>query len=131
MKKIALVSVLGLSVSIFAQQQPSNSNNSSYNTKGENQSFYNANSTVSFENYEAMHDIGKYYFEIKKYINSKKEQLSKEDYKNLMKQNEEDFTLINGSVSNTGAKSFLNQYSEDLEKYKKRIFEKVDLLAKN
>ena len=87
--------------------------------------------STTFENNEAMQDISKYYFEIKKYIKSKKELLSKDDFNFLMKQNEDDFTLINSSVNNSGAKIFLNKYSEELEKYKKRIFEQVDVLAKN
>ena len=129
MKKLILLSAITFSLGVFAQQNNGNANSNNFRT--ENVGFYNMYNSTTFENNEAMQDISKYYFEIKKYIKSKKELLSKDDFNFLMKQNEDDFTLINSSVNNSGAKIFLNKYSDELEKYKKRIFEQVDVLAKN
>jgi hypothetical protein len=131
MKKLILLSAITFSLGIFAQQNNSNANSNSNNFRTENVGFYNMYNSTTFENNEAIQDISKYYFEIKKYIKSKKNNLSKNDYQSLMTQNEKDFTTINKAVDNSGAKIFLNKYSEELENYKKKIISKVDLLAKN
>ncbi|MGL4383679.1 MAG: hypothetical protein ACRCS4_00050, partial [Flavobacterium sp.] len=59
-----------------------------------------------------------------------KAQLSSDDYQTLMKQNEKDFTTINKAVYGMTARLFLEKYGEELEQYKKKIYEQVDLLAK-
>ncbi|WDT67035.1 hypothetical protein [Cloacibacterium sp. TD35] len=126
MKKLILLSAIIFSVTTFAQQSASN------NVKRESdnyQTYFTVNDNL-FKNNEANLEISKYYFDIKKYIKSKKEQLSDEDYKTLMKQNEKDFTTINKAVYEMSAQLFLEKYNEELEQYKKRIYEQVDLLAK-
>lgn len=126
MKKLILLSAIIFSVLTFAQQNASN------NVKRESdnyKTYFTVNDNL-FKNNEANLEISKYYFDIKKYIKSKKEQLSDEDYKTLMKQNEKDFTTINKAVYEMSAQLFLEKYNEELEQYKKRIYEQVDLLAK-
>lgn len=127
MKKLILLSAILFSVLSFAQQ------NSSNNVKRDSdnyQSYFTMND-ASFKNNEADLEISKYYFDIRKYIKSKKAELSSEDYQTLMKQNEKDFTTINKAVYGMSAQLFLEKYSEELKQYKKRIYEQVDLLAKN
>ncbi|HCO20293.1 MAG TPA: hypothetical protein DIT47_04190 [Flavobacteriaceae bacterium] len=114
------------SVLSFAQQNASN------NVKRDSdnyQSYFTMND-ASFKNNEADLEISKYYFDIRKYIKSKKAELSSEDYQTLMKQNEKDFTTINKAVYGMSARLFLEKYGEELEQYKKKIYEQVDLLAK-
>ena len=126
MKKLVLLSAMFVSVLSFAQQ------NSSNNVKRDSdnyQSYFTMNDT-SFKNNEADLEISKYYFDIRKYIKSKKAELSSEDYQTLMKQNEKDFTTINKAVYGMSARLFLEKYGEELEQYKKKIYEQVDLLAK-
>ena len=126
MKKLILLSATMFSVLSFAQQ------NSSNNVKRDSdnyQSYFTMND-ASFKNNEADLEISKYYFDIRKYIKSKKELLSSEDYQTLMKQNEKDFTTINKAVYGMSARLFLEKYGEELEQYKKKIYEQVDLLAK-
>ena len=126
MKKLVLLSAMFVSVLSFAQQ------NSSNNVKRDSdnyQSYFTMND-VSVKNNEADLEISKYYFDIRKYIKSKKAQLSSDDYQTLMKQNEEDFTTINKAVYGMTARLFLEKYGEELEQYKKKIYEQVDLLAK-
>jgi len=126
MKKLVLLSAMFVSVLSFAQQ------NSSNNVKRDSdnyQSYFTMND-ASFKNNEADLEISKYYFDIRKYIKSKKAELSSEDYQTLMKQNEKDFTTINKAVYGMSAQLFLEKYSEELKQYKKRIYEQVDLLAK-
>ena len=126
MKKLVLLSAMFVSVLSFAQQ------NSSNNVKRDSdnyQSYFTMND-ASFKNNEADLEISKYYFDIRKYIKSKKAELSSEDYQTLMKQNEKDFTTINKAVYGMSARLFLEKYSEELKQYKKRIYEQVDLLAK-
>ena len=126
MKKLVLLSAMFVSVLSFAQQ------NSSNNVKRDSdnyQSYFTMND-ASFKNNEADLEISKYYFDIRKYIKSKKAELSSEDYETLMKQNEKDFTTINKAVYGMSARLFLEKYSEELKQYKKRIYEQVDLLAK-
>ena len=126
MKKLVLLSAMFVSVLSFAQQ------NSSNNVKRDSdnyQSYFTMND-VSVKNNEADLEISKYYFDIRKYIKSKKELLSSEDYQTLMKQNEKDFTTINKAVYGMSARLFLEKYGEELEQYKKKIYEQVDLLAK-
>ena len=126
MKKLVLLSAMFVSVLSFAQQ------NSSNNVKRDSdnyQSYFTMND-ASFKNNEADLEISKYYFDIRKYIKSKKELLSSEDYQTLMKQNEKDFTTINKAVYGMSARLFLEKYGEELEQYKKKIYEQVDLLAK-
>ena len=106
--------------------------NTSNNVKRESdnyQSYFTMND-VSVKNNEADLEISKYYFDIRKYIKSKKELLSSEDYQTLMKQNEKDFTTINKAVYGMTARLFLEKYGEELEQYKKKNYEQVDLLAK-
>lgn len=126
MKKLILFSATMFSVLSFAQQNASN------NVKRESdnyQTYFTVNDNL-FRNSEADLEISKYYFDIRKYIKSKKAQLSSEDYQTLMKQNEKDFTTINKAVYGMSAQLFLEKYSEELKQYKKRIYEQVDLLAK-
>ncbi|WP_213196454.1 hypothetical protein [Cloacibacterium caeni] len=126
MKKLILLSAILFSALSFAQQ------NSSNNVKRDSdnyQSYFTMND-VSVKNNEADLEISKYYFDIRKYIKSKKELLSSEDYQTLMKQNEKDFTTINKAVYGMSARLFLEKYGEELEQYKKKIYEQVDLLAK-
>ena len=126
MKKLVLLSAMFVSVLSFAQQ------NSSNNVKRDSdnyQSYFTMND-ASFKNNEADLEISKYYFDIRKYIKSKKELLSSDDYQTLMKQNEKDFTTINKAVYGMSARLFLEKYGEELEQYKKKIYEQVDLLAK-
>ena len=126
MKKLILFSATMFSVLSFAQQNTSN------NVKRESdnyQTYFTVNDNL-FRNSEADLEISKYYFDIRKYIKSKKAELSSEDYQTLMKQNEKDFTTINKAVYGMSAQLFLEKYSEELKQYKKRIYEQVDLLAK-
>ncbi len=126
MKKLILLSATMFSVLSFAQQNASN------NVKRESdnyQTYFTVNDNL-FRNSEADLEISKYYFDIRKYIKSKKAQLSSDDYQTLMKQNEKDFTTINKAVYGISAQLFLEKYSEELKQYKKRIYEQVDLLAK-
>ncbi len=126
MKKLILLSATMFSVLSFAQQNASN------NVKRESdnyQTYFTVNDNL-FRNSEADLEISKYYFDIRKYIKSKKAELSSEDYQTLMKQNEKDFTTINKAVYGMSAQLFLEKYSEELKQYKKRIYEQVDLLAK-
>ena len=126
MKKLILFSATMFSVLSFAQQNVSN------NVKRESdnyQTYFTVNDNL-FRNSEADLEISKYYFDIRKYIKSKKAQLSSDDYQTLMKQNEKDFTTINKAVYGMTAQLFLEKYSEELKQYKKRIYEQVDLLAK-
>ena len=126
MKKLILFSATMFCVLSFAQQNTSN------NVKRESdnyQTYFTVNDNL-FRNSEADLEISKYYFDIRKYIKSKKAQLSSEDYQTLMKQNEKDFTTINKAVYGMSAQLFLEKYSEELKQYKKRIYEQVDLLAK-
>ncbi len=126
MKKLILFSATMFSVLSFAQQNASN------NVKRESdnyQTYFTVNDNL-FRNSEADLEISKYYFDIRKYIKSKKAQLSSDDYQTLMKQNEKDFTTINKAVYGMSARLFLEKYSEELKQYKKRIYEQVDLLAK-
>ena len=126
MKKLVLLSAMFVSVLSFAQQ------NSSNNVKRESdnyQTYFTVNDNL-FRNSEADLEISKYYFDIRKYIKSKKAELSSEDYQTLMKQNEKDFTTINKAVYGMSARLFLEKYGEELEQYKKKIYEQVDLLAK-
>ena len=126
MKKLILFSATMFSVLSFAQQNVSN------NVKRESdnyQTYFTVNDNL-FRNSEADLEISKYYFDIRKYIKSKKAQLSSEDYQTLMKQNEKDFTTINKAVYGMSARLFLEKYGEELEQYKKKIYEQVDLLAK-
>ena len=126
MKKLILLSAILFSALSFAQQNASN------NVKRESdnyQTYFTVNDNL-FRNSEADLEISKYYFDIRKYIKSKKAQLSSDDYQTLMKQNEKDFTTINKAVYGMTARLFLEKYSEELKQYKKRIYEQVDLLAK-
>ena len=126
MKKLILLSATMFSVLSFAQQNVSN------NVKRESdnyQTYFTVNDNL-FRNSEADLEISKYYFDIRKYIKSKKAQLSSDDYQTLMKQNEKDFTTINKAVYGMSARLFLEKYGEELEQYKKKIYEQVDLLAK-
>ena len=126
MKKLILFSATMFSVLSFAQQNTSN------NVKRESdnyQTYFTVNDNL-FRNSEADLEISKYYFDIRKYIKSKKAQLSSDDYQTLMKQNEKDFTTINKAVYGMSAQLFLEKYGEELKQYKKRIYEQVDLLAK-
>ena len=126
MKKLILLSAILFSALSFAQQ------NSSNNVKRDSdnyQSYFTVNDNL-FRNSEADLEISKYYFDIRKYIKSKKAELSSEDYQTLMKQNEKDFTTINKAVYGMSARLFLEKYGEELEQYKKKIYEQVDLLAK-
>ena len=126
MKKLILFSATMFCVLSFAQQNTSN------NVKRESdnyQTYFTVNDNL-FRNSEADLEISKYYFDIRKYIKSKKAQLSSEDYQTLMKQNEKDFTTINKAVYGMSARLFLEKYGEELEQYKKKIYEQVDLLAK-
>lgn len=126
MKKLILLSATMFSVLSFAQQNVSN------NVKRESdnyQTYFTVNDNL-FRNSEADLEISKYYFDIRKYIKSKKAELSSEDYQTLMKQNEKDFTTINKAVYGMSARLFLEKYGEELEQYKKKIYEQVDLLAK-
>lgn len=126
MKKLILLSATMFSVLSFAQQNASN------NVKRESdnyQTYFTVNDNL-FRNSEADLEISKYYFDIRKYIKSKKAELSSEDYQTLMKQNEKDFTTINKAVYGMSARLFLEKYGEELEQYKKKIYEQVDLLAK-
>ena len=126
MKKLILLSAILFSALSFAQQNASN------NVKRESdnyQTYFTVNDNL-FRNSEADLEISKYYFDIRKYIRSKKAQLSSDDYQTLMKQNEKDFTTINKAVYGMSARLFLEKYSEELKQYKKRIYEQVDLLAK-
>lgn len=126
MKKLILFSATMFSVLSFAQQNVSN------NVKRESdnyQTYFTVNDNL-FRNSEADLEISKYYFDIRKYIKSKKAQLSSDDYQTLMKQNEKDFTTINKAVYGMTARLFLEKYGEELEQYKKKIYEQVDLLAK-
>lgn len=126
MKKLILFSATMFCVLSFAQQNTSN------NVKRESdnyQTYFTVNDNL-FRNSEADLEISKYYFDIRKYIKSKKAELSSEDYQTLMKQNEKDFTTINKAVYGMSARLFLEKYSEELKQYKKRIYEQVDLLAK-
>ena len=126
MKKLILLSATMFSVLSFAQQNASN------NVKRESdnyQTYFTVNDNL-FRNSEADLEISKYYFDIRKYIKSKKAQLSSDDYQTLMKQNEKDFTTINKAVYGMSAQLFLEKYGEELEQYKKKIYEQVDLLAK-
>ena len=126
MKKLILFSATMFSVLSFAQQNTSN------NVKRESdnyQTYFTVNDNL-FRNSEADLEISKYYFDIRKYIKSKKAQLSSDDYQTLMKQNEKDFTTINKAVYGMSARLFLEKYGEELEQYKKKIYEQVDLLAK-
>ena len=126
MKKLILFSATMFCVLSFAQQNTSN------NVKRESdnyQTYFTVNDNL-FRNSEADLEISKYYFDIRKYIKSKKAQLSSDDYQTLMKQNEKDFTTINKAVYGMSARIFLEKYGEELEQYKKKIYEQVDLLAK-
>ena len=126
MKKLILFPATMFSVLSFAQQNASN------NVKRESdnyQTYFTVNDNL-FRNSEADLEISKYYFDIRKYIKSKKAELSSEDYQTLMKQNEKDFTTINKAVYGMSARLFLEKYGEELEQYKKKIYEQVDLLAK-
>ena len=126
MKKLILFSATMFCVLSFAQQNTSN------NVKRESdnyQTYFTVNDNL-FRNSEADLEISKYYFDIRKYIKSKKAQLSSDDYQTLMKQNEKDFTTINKAVYGMTARLFLEKYGEELEQYKKKIYEQVDLLAK-
>ncbi len=126
MKKLILFSATMFSVLSFAQQNASN------NVKRESdnyQTYFTVNDNL-FRNSEADLEISKYYFDIRKYIKSKKAELSSEDYQTLMKKNEKDFTTINKAVYGMSARLFLEKYGEELEQYKKKIYEQVDLLAK-
>ena len=126
MKKLILLSATMFCVLSFAQQNTSN------NVKRESdnyQTYFTVNDNL-FRNSEADLEISKYYFDIRKYIKSKKAQLSSDDYQTLMKQNEKDFTTINKAVYGMSARLFLEKYGEELEQYKKKIYEQVDLLAK-
>ena len=126
MKKLILLSATMFSVLSFAQQNASN------NVKRESdnyQTYFTVNDNL-FRNSEADLEISKYYFDIRKYIKSKKAELSSDDYQTLMKQNEKDFTTINKAVYGMSARLFLEKYGEELEQYKKKIYEQVDLLAK-
>ena len=126
MKKLILFSATMFCVLSFAQQNTSN------NVKRESdnyQTYFTVNDNL-FRNSEADLEISKYYFDIRKYIKSKKAQLSSDDYQTLMKQNEKDFTTINKAVYGMTAQLFLEKYGEELEQYKKKIYEQVDLLAK-
>ena len=126
MKKLILLSAILFSALSFAQQNASN------NVKRESdnyQTYFTVNDNL-FRNSEADLEISKYYFDIRKYIKSKKAELSSEDYQTLMKQNEKDFTTINKAVYGMTARLFLEKYGEELEQYKKKIYEQVDLLAK-
>lgn len=126
MKKLILFSATMFSVLSFAQQNVSN------NVKRESdnyQTYFTVNDNL-FRNSEADLEISKYYFDIRKYIKSKKAELSSDDYQTLMKQNEKDFTTINKAVYGMSARLFLEKYGEELEQYKKKIYEQVDLLAK-
>ena len=126
MKKLILFSATMFCVLSFAQQNTSN------NVKRESdnyQTYFTVNDNL-FRNSEADLEISKYYFDIRKYIKSKKAQLSSDDYQTLMKQNKKDFTTINKAVYGMSARLFLEKYSEELKQYKKRIYEQVDLLAK-
>ena len=126
MKKLILFSATMFCVLSFAQQNTSN------NVKRESdnyQTYFTVNDNL-FRNSEADLEISKYYFDIRKYIKSKKAQLSSDDYQTLIKQNEKDFTTINKAVYGMSARLFLEKYGEELEQYKKKIYEQVDLLAK-
>ena len=126
MKKLILLSATMFCVLSFAQQNTSN------NVKRESdnyQTYFTVNDNL-FRNSEADLEISKYYFDIRKYIKSKKAELSSEDYQTLMKQNEKDFTTINKAVYGMSTRLFLEKYGEELEQYKKKIYEQVDLLAK-
>ena len=126
MKKLILLSAILFSALSFAQQ------NSSNNVKRDSdnyQSYFTMND-VSVKNNEADLEISKYYFDIRKYIKSKKAELSSEDYQTLMKKNEKDFTTINKAVYGMSAQLFLEKYGKELEQYKKKIYEQIDLLAK-
>ena len=126
MKKLILFSATMFCVLSYAQQNTSN------NVKRESdnyQTYFTVNDNL-FRNSEADLEISKYYFDIRKYIKSKKAQLSSDDYQTLMKQNEKDFTTINKAVYGMSARLFLEKYGEELEQYKKKIYEQVDLLAK-
>ena len=126
MKKLILFSATMFCVLSFAQQNTSN------NVKRESdnyQTYFTVNDNL-FRNSEADLEISKYYFDIRKCIKSKKAQLSSDDYQTLMKQNEKDFTTINKAVYGMSARLFLEKYGEELEQYKKKIYEQVDLLAK-
>lgn len=127
MKKIVLLTTIVFSTFCAAQENTAN------NVKRDSDNFspFHSYDDNVFKNNEANLEISKYYFDIKKYIKSKKQMLTSEDFENLMKQNKKDFTTINKAVDRMSAKLFLEKYSEDLEKYKKRIFEQVDVLAKN
>ena len=94
MKKLILFSATMFCVLSFAQQNASN------NVKRESdnyQTYFTVNDNL-FRNSEADLEISKYYFDIRKYIKSKKAELSSEDFQTLMKQNEKDFTTINKAV---------------------------------
>ena len=105
MKKLILLSATMFSVLSFAQQNASN------NVKRESdnyQTYFTVNDNL-FRNSEADLEISKYYFDIRKYIKSKKAQLSSDDYQTLMKQNEKDFTTINKAVYGMTAQLFLEK----------------------
>ena len=124
--ELILLSAILFSALSFARQNASN------NVKRESdnyQTYFTVNDNL-FRNSEADLEISKYYFDIRKYIKSKKAELSSEDYQTLMKQNEKDFTTINKAVYGMSARLFLEKYGEELEQYKKKIYEQVDLLAK-
>lgn len=126
MKKLILLSAIAFSTFCFAQDNTSNN----VKRDSDNYSPYHSINDTAFINDEASIEISKYYFDIRKYIKSKKQMLTSEDFENLMKQNKKDFTTINKAVDRMSAKLFLEKYSEDLENYKKKILAKVDLLAK-
>ena len=114
--------------SLFSQSSSNNAKRDSEIMSPFN-SYYDNN--IAFKNSRANLEISQYYYDIKKYIKSKKQELSSENFKNLMSQNEKDFTKINNAVNEMSAGLFLEKYKEELENYKKKIFSQVDLLAKN
>ena len=109
MKKLILLSAILFSALSFAQQNASN------NVKRESdnyQTYFTVNDNL-FRNSEADLEISKYYFDIRKYIKSKKAQLSSDDYQTLMKQNEKDFTTINKAVYGMSARLFLENTAKN------------------
>ena len=128
MKKLILIVAIMVTNSLFSQSSSNNAKRDSEIMSPFN-SYYDNN--IAFKNSRANLEISQYYYDIKKYIKSKKQELSSENFKNLMSQNEKDFTKINNAVNEMSAGLFLEKYKEELENYKKKIFSQVDLLAKN
>lgn len=128
MKKLILIVAIMVTNSLFSQSSSNNAKRDSEIMSPFN-SYYDNN--IAFKNSRANLEISQYYYDIKKYIKSKKQELSSENFKNLMSQNEKDFTKINNAVNEMSAVLFLEKYKEELENYKKKIFNQVDVLAKN